>query len=116
MAAATKDYIIEKEAAFKPRLIWLDRNFKPIDLTGWSAKLQVRETIAGSVVLEASTTNGRIVLGTVNGVIQIDVPVDVVNALTFTQGIYDLRLTNALAVPIRFIEGRITVSPGVTQG
>lgn len=115
MPAATKNLVFEQRAAFKLRLVWLDKNKKPINLTGYTAKMQVRTTAGGTLLLDANTTNGYIVLGTLNGVIDFNVPEAIITALTFTSAVYDLVLTPAAGGPIRFIEGKVTVSPGVTQ-
>ena len=53
--------ILEKGATWRHSLIWKDAAGQPINLTGCSAKLQVRETLsAEAVLLELSTENNRI--------------------------------------------------------
>jgi len=115
MAAATKNLVFEQNAAFKSRLVWLDKNKKPVNLTGYTAKMQVRAATGSAVLLEASTVNARIVLGTVNGVIDFNIPEAIITALTFTEAQYDLILTPPTGGPIRFIKGKVTFSTGITQ-
>jgi len=116
MPAATKNIVFEKRSAFVMRLRWLDKNQKPVNLTGWTAKLQVRTAPeATPVLVEASTANGRILLGQTNGVIDIEIPESLITALTVTEAVYDLILTSPASVPRRFIQGKVRVSPGVTQ-
>lgn len=50
-----------------------DENGAPIDLTGASARLQARDA-AGILAIEASTVDGRLVLGGVAGTAAMTVP------------------------------------------
>ena len=117
MAAATKNIVFEQGAAFRLRLRWLDKNRKPVNLTGYTAKMQVRLLASPSspVLVEASTLNGRIALGGAQGTIEFDIPEAVMTALTFIDAYYDLVLSDAALVPRRFLQGTVRVSPGVTQ-
>lgn len=116
MPAAQHDLIIEKSATFKRKLVWRDKSKKPINLTGYAAKMQVRSAAgAVDVLLELSTVNGRIVLGTVNGSITLVVTAAVTSLVTWTSGVYDLKLVAPDGTETRLIEGNITVSAGVTE-
>ena len=114
MPAATKNLTFEQHADFKLRLVWLDKNRKPVNLTGYAAKLQVRAFAGSPVLLDANTTNGFITLGTVNGVIEIGIPMATISALTFNTAQHDLVLTHATIGVFRFIKGKVTFSPGIT--
>jgi hypothetical protein len=115
MPAATKNLVFEQNSTFKMRLIWMDKNRKPVNLTGYTAKLQVRSAAGGSLLVDATILNGYITLGTVNGVIDIQIPQSIINALTFTTAVYDLIIIDPALVQIRFLQGKVTRSPGVTQ-
>ena len=88
----------------------------PIDLTGYTAKLQVRRAHAhATVLLEASTTDGRIVIAGPQGNISLTVPKEVTAALPAMTLEYDLFITSAAGVATRLLDGKFVVSASVTR-
>lgn len=115
MPAAKLNLIIEKNATFKRKLVWRDRLNKPINLTGYSAKMQIRSAIGSvDVLLELTSANGRIQLGTVNGAILLLISAADAALLTWSSGVYDLILVAPDGTETRLVEGSVTVSQGVT--
>lgn len=117
--AGKQNFTIEKNATFRKRLRYMSKSRRPIDLTGYTAKLQVRATVGDVVaLLELTTENGGITL-TSTGNITLVVPLAQVLMLTFRTAVYDLILVVPGTDPnrdrIRLLEGRIIVSPGVTS-
>lgn len=116
MPAVKKKLLIEQRAAFKLNLTWKDAKNKPVNLTGWTARLQVRPEFGSStVLLDASTDNGRITLGGVAGTIAVVVSDEVTKDLAFESAVYDLKMTPPDGESIRLIEGTVALSPGVTE-
>ena len=114
--AANYDITIEQGATFQLNLIWKDSAGAPIDLTGYTAKMQVRQRYASDdAVLSLSTTAGTIVLGGVAGTINITGPAADTAAITIKQGVYDVELTSAGGIVTRLIEGCVAISPEVTR-
>ncbi len=89
----------------------------PINVTGYSAKLQVREnTSSVAALLEMSSVNGRIVIGGIDGMITPKLTALETAALSFRRGVYDLELTEADGVTVRrLLEGQFVVKPEVTR-
>ena len=87
-----------------------------VDLTGSTAKAQVRATITSEEVLvELTTENGGIVLGGVAGTVEmIFSPVHTVG-VTWRAAVYDLEIITGTEVR-RLLQGTITLSPEVTRG
>jgi hypothetical protein len=113
MPAAKLNISIEQGATFTKRLVWRDKNKRPVPLTGYTAKMQVRPSAtSANVILELSTANGRITFPG-PGVVQLDVAANDTDAIT--SGVYDLKLYAPSGQEIRFIEGKLTVTPGVTK-
>lgn len=107
---------IEQGATFNPVLTWKDQAGTPIDLTGYTAQMQIRSDHASTTVIhEASTTNNELVLGGVNGTVTFDIPATTTAAFTFDEGVYDLELTSASGVVTRLVEGTVYLSPEVTK-
>jgi hypothetical protein len=113
MPAAKLNLLVEQGADFSKRLVWRDKNKRPVPLSGWVAKMQVRASASSPTVLfELSTENGRITLPG-SGVIQMDI--DAADTQNFVAGVYDLKLMGPAGQDIRLVEGKITLSPGVTR-
>lgn len=89
------------------------------DLTGYTAKMQVRKYVeSASAHIELNTTNAggypRIVLGGVNGTIQLLIRAEDTQLIT-QSGNYDLEITAPNNEVDRILEGTFTVSRQVTQ-
>ena len=64
MRAAFFDLTIEQGATFRQVFRWQDKSKQPFDLTGFTAKLMMRQSVASPSTLKTLTTeNGGIVLG-----------------------------------------------------
>ena len=87
-----------------------------VNLTGYSARMQVREkhTSTGAV-LNLTDSNGGIVLGGVSGTINIIVTAGQSSELTAKEYVYDLELVSSGSVVTRLIEGKFIVTPEVTK-
>lgn len=116
MPAGKHDIIIEQGATFRRVITWKDSSGSPINLTGWSAKMQVRERVRDSdVVLECSTANGRIVLGGSAGTITIVAQDEVTTLLSDMRGVYDLELTSPGGEVTRLLRGSAEIIGEVTR-
>jgi len=88
----------------------------PVDLTGFTGLMHIRsKQPSDEVVLELSTSNGRMVLGTTNGSVRLDVNGTDTAALKKGKYVYDLKLISAGAVTTRFIQGKIEIDSQVTR-
>lgn len=113
MPAAKLNLNIEQGTSYTKRLVWRDKNKRPVPLTGYSARMQIRPTVASTeVILELSTVNGRITLGA-GGAITLTLNPSETSQLK--AGVYDLELTDGDGRVTRLIEGKVTVSPEVTR-
>jgi hypothetical protein len=113
MTAATYNITVEQNATFKRRFNCLDKIRMPMDLTGYAAHMQIRDT-AGAVICDLSTENGKIVLGGLAGTIDLTIPLSETSLFTFTTAAYDLKLTEPDLTQDRVVQGVVSLSPGVT--
>lgn len=113
MSAATKNFIIEQNASFGKSMTYRDKTKKPINLTGFSARMQIRDT-AGLMVADLSTGNGKITLGGVTGVIVINISVAETSLMTFASALYDLKLIAPSGFESRILQGKVSLSLGQT--
>ena len=115
MTAVTYDIKIEQGATFRLSLIYEDSNGDPIDLTGYTARMQVRRKHSDPVaLLDFTTENGAIVLGGVTGTITVTGLASITEDIPAKPCVYDLELVNGTEVD-RIIEGCAEVTPEVTR-
>jgi hypothetical protein len=91
----------------------------PIDLTGYSAHMQVR-TQAGAPdppVLDLNTADGTILLGGTAGTVTINIPSSMMQPIQAGSYRYDLNLISGDTVPVvtKLIAGSFKVTAAVTD-
>ena len=87
----------------------------PYDLTGWTARMQIRKKQGAEILLEATTENGRLILGGATGRVTMRFDAQATSALTSKSGEYDLELIDPDGNVFILLEGRVTVDPNITQ-
>jgi hypothetical protein len=118
MIKPTSTYLtIYQGATFSETFTWVagDTNI-PVNLTGYSARLQVKDNYDGLVILELNTTNGGIVFPSplTSGVINLFMSAASTSVLNFSMAIWDLILIASDGTVTRLLNGRMALSPGVT--
>jgi hypothetical protein len=85
----------------------------PIDLTGATARMQIRAQIGGALLLELNTDNGGLAI-TGPGTLTRTLTAAQTAALTWTEAVYDLEVEYADGTVQRYLQGAVTVSREVT--
>lgn len=119
MSAAKLNLLIEAGATFNAVLTWQDPDGDPIDLTGYTARMQARtKADAADTILDlTSDPDGGITLGDEDGTITIKVAADTTDDLPAGAAVYDLELEapGPAGDVVRLVEGSITVRRQVTR-
>lgn len=115
---------IDLGATWTRMIFYEDSRGNRIDLTGYSARMEIRNKQNGAVVLATlSTTNGTILLesadypddvGETQGVIRLSLPANATDDITTTTGYYDLKLYPPGADEIRLLQGSVTFNKATT--
>ena len=115
MPAGNYDITCDQGATFSRVITWKNSNGTPIDLTNYTARMQVRANYPSStVILNLTTENAGIALGGVLGTITLAATATATAAITADQYVYDLELITGSNVT-RVVEGTFTVNPEVTR-
>lgn len=85
----------------------------PVDLTGATARMQIRAQLGGAVLLELTTENGALAINSL-GTITRTLSAAQTAALTWTDGVYDLEVQFPDGTVQRYLQGAVTVSREVT--
>jgi hypothetical protein len=114
--AGTYNITCNQGATFSRTITWTDSAKNAINITGYSARMQVRSAATSStVVLELTTANSRISLGGVAGTVTLTVDAATTANLTPALYVYDLELVSGGGVVTRLIEGNFNVKAEVTR-
>lgn len=90
--------------------------YPPVDLTGYTARMQLRASAAAdAVLLDLTTENGGITLGATDGTITCTASAAQTAALAFSTAVYDLELVDGDGAVTRLAEGSVTLSREVTR-
>lgn len=128
MPAGRYNFLIEQGATFQLELQYKDSDNNPINLTGYSGRLQIRQTIPSTTILlclssslkldgtgiSFSGSNGT--TPPTSGSIGIFISAVSSSQLTFDQAVYDLEIENSAGFVTRLIEGGVQLSKEVTRG
>ncbi len=116
MAAAKYDLTIEQGADFSKSFVLKNPDGSVKDLTGHTARMQVRQYVfEDTVLLEATTANGGITLNVVTGTLTVKFSSALTSALTMKSGVYDIELINSTGEVNRLLKGSVSFDPEVTR-
>jgi len=119
MQPAHLDLEIYKGSTFSKQIQWKTGTpAVPVNLTGFTARMQVRRTVNDSIILDSLTTeNSRLsIYAPTEGRLRIDVPASISAAYAFTSAVYDLELVSPDNITVyRILEGCYSANPEVTR-
>ncbi len=122
MGAPVYDFEIDQGAYWSQLLLWEDQSHNPIDLNGYTAKLEIRQNIGDAnppLVTLTSPPPGGITLGGQDGTILLEIEAAVTATLPATSSqikcFYDLNLDPGDGRIKKLIRGVISVQPEVTR-
>lgn len=88
----------------------------PVDLTGYTARMQIRAKIDDPVVIQELTTeNGRINISNVSKTITMNIPAATTAGYTFSTAVYSLEMISSGGQVTPFCSGTITLVKEVTR-
>lgn len=114
--AANYDITIDQGATFSFTFIYKDANGDRVDLTDYTARMQIREYYSSATpVLELSTDEESIELGGTAGTVTITATDEQTRDIAIDSGVYDIELYSPTFRTIRLLQGKVFVSPEVTR-
>lgn len=108
--------VIDQGATWQLVVEYLDSNNNPVNITNYSAALQLRTSpLAKTAALTLTTQNGGLTIQGNLGKVSITATATQTTALAPQRYVYDLEITSPSQVVTRLLEGTIQVSPQVTR-
>lgn len=119
MPAKRIDIVIEQGAQFSPTYTWTDDNDDPVDLTGYSARMEIRKNKnkRSRKIIRLTDSDGSIVINGSQGEVMPIINASKTDEMSFTWAWYDLELippNNSEAVK-RLAKGRVELDKSVTD-
>jgi hypothetical protein len=116
MPTTRLDITVNQGSAFKLNVQALNADKTVMDLTGYFARMQVRETPAStSVLMSATTEDGGITINSPGGVVMINISAATTTTMTWNTGFWDLEIYTNAANVIRLVKGFASLSYEVTR-
>ncbi len=110
------DLLINQGADFVQIFTYKASNGTPINLSGYTARMMIKNSPEDDTALVTLTTeNGRIALGGALGTITLSLTNAVTAALDFTNALYDLEIVSGGGFVTRLVTGAVTLSPEITK-
>lgn len=100
-------------ATFELAFAWSNDDVR-VDLTGYTARMQIRESYGSIQPILSLTSDSEITLGGDTGTVTVQIAASVMENISAQQYVYDLELVNGATVT-RIIEGSFIVKPEVTR-
>jgi hypothetical protein len=114
--AVKKNFEVDQNATFNFQIQYTeDDELTPIDLTGSSAKLQVRDTQGGSkLAFTLTSPAGGITVDGLTGTLDIKMTPTQTNKLFYPKSAYDIMIIDTNGNKIKLLEGFLTLNRSVT--
>lgn len=110
------DIIADQGATFLRTISLKSTKRLPIDLTGYTGRMHIRETVAATEIIETQTTeNGRITINAANGSVTILIPPTDMEEMAPGVYVYDVELESSAGEVARIVHGKFTVRAEVTK-
>ena len=115
--AGKLNIVIEQGATFDVPLTWKDEALVAVaGLESWTARMQIRDSIAAATtLLELTTENGGIILGGNAGEIRLFISATDTAAISWANGIYDLEMVAPAGAVTRLLKGSVKVDSETTR-
>lgn len=115
MLAGNYNFTIDQGAHFERLITITNPDGTDYDLTGYTARMQIRTEIdSEDVVIELTTENGRISFSELEGAVTLTLLADD-TAQIQTDGVYDLEIIDDEDRVYRVLKGKIKLEPEVTR-
>ena len=128
MAAGKYSFAIEQGSTVDFEIAYKDSNSNPIDLTGYQARMQIKDAAGGSTTyitlsssLEADGTGLNLsgsegINPLTSGTIGVFISANSSSAFDFNKAVYDIELISGSTYPVvtRLLQGTVTLDKEVT--
>jgi hypothetical protein len=111
------ELVIPQGATFIYEITYKDpSNNTPINLTGYTARMQMREKIDDTAtIFSATTENGALFVSGSTGMVVLTIPAAITAAFQFKKVVFDIEIQSAAGVVTRLVKGTMLLDREVTR-
>lgn len=114
--AGQYNIIADQGATFTRNVHWFAADGSPVNLTDYTARMQVRERYVSSTpVLSLTSPSNGIVLGGSSGTVVVTASATAMAGVSSGDYVYDLEMVASNGVVTRLLQGTFKVRPEVTR-
>ena len=114
MAGQTKNWEIDYNTTYQFEINYRDSDDNPIDITGSSAKMQIRDATGQKLAFTLTSPSGGITIDGPSGTLTVKMTPTQTSKLFYPKSMYDLMLTDSNSNKIKLVGGYITLTKTVT--
>lgn len=114
---ARYDLDIVQGQTFHREILWKNPDGTPVNMTGFTARLQIREDYASPrpIITLTSSPVAGLTITALLGKIVLDITAAQSSVFQIRRGVYDLEIDQGGGTFKRLLEGRVDISPEVTR-
>jgi hypothetical protein len=113
--AGQKNFEVDQNATFSFIVEYKDENDNAIDLSGASAKMQVRDTKGGAkLAVTLTSPSGGIIIDGPNGKLTVKMTPTQTSKIFYPKSSYDVMVVDSNGNKIKLLEGFMTLNRSVT--
>lgn len=113
--AGKYSFVMDQGATWDTQMTWKIGG-TPVDLSGYTARMQARSTVdATTTIFSWTSAGGQLVLGGAAGTITMNVADSVTSTYADGTFVYDLEVESGGGATTRLLEGTFTIVPEVTR-
>ena len=86
----------------------------PIDLTGYTARMAIKDKVGGTVLHSLTTENGGLTINTITNTIFMSISSSDTASFGWKRGVYDLEMVSSTGEVTKILTGSVIVSKEVT--
>lgn len=88
--------------------------YEPQDLTGYTARMSIKDRVGGALLLSLTTENGGIAIDATEKVIVLNIGAAATAAITWTTAVYDLEMVSPTGEVTCIFTGPVSVEKEIT--
>lgn len=115
MSAGKENLTIDQGADWYINFTYQDSNSNPINLTGYTAALQLRSNVSDQIAALSLSTGSGITITASTGLIAVHATAAQTGAVVAGYYYYDLEITSVSNIVTRLVEGKIQIVAQVTR-
>lgn len=107
---------IKKGSTYEHTFTYVDSAGAAINVTGYTARMQIRETVDNAAYVYQALSGGDITVGTTDGKFTLSIPAATTSAITIDSGVYDVEVITpgGKVIPLVGVS-RVRFTPEVTR-